>query len=103
MELRQCPRAVHDLREALVNLKLGVSMSEDAVWAESLLVFFEVFQYLEEAVDRNEAAQGEGILGRTEVLKDALTHFYGQKGQKEYVIQRPVVEAYLKHLKLLRG
>ncbi len=31
---------------------LSLAMSADGVWAEGLLVFYEVFQYLEGALDR---------------------------------------------------
>jgi len=49
-ELRVATRAIHDLSDTLVNLKLGVAMSEDSVWAEGLLVFYEIFRYLERAI-----------------------------------------------------
>ena len=37
--LRESTKEIHDTSDKLVNLKLGVAMSDDKVWANGLLVF----------------------------------------------------------------
>lgn len=83
-------------------------MSDDKVWAEGLLVFYEIFRFLEEASDRlslrnshftkvNEVVQD---IRRTEAFEEDLKYYYGANFLKEYQI-RPQVASYLKHLKTL--
>jgi len=103
-DLRASSRAAHDVSDALVNVKLGVAMTEDEVWAEGLLVFAEVFRYLEEAVKRNDAALGhygeiQGLLGRAAAFEADLTHFYGQNWRSQHGEPRPEVLTYLNYLK----
>ena len=33
-EMREITRSIHNTSDALVNIKLGVTMSDDSVWAE---------------------------------------------------------------------
>ena len=40
--LRDATKDIHDTSDKLVNLKLGISMSNDVVWANGLLVFAKV-------------------------------------------------------------
>ena len=40
--MRDATKAIHDTSDKLVNLKLGLSMSNDMVWANGLLVFAKV-------------------------------------------------------------
>ena len=40
--LRDATKDIHDTSDKLVNLKLGISMSNDMVWANGLLVFAKV-------------------------------------------------------------
>ena len=47
VQLRKATKTIHDVSDALVNAKLGVTLGDDYVWAEGLLVFFEVFRFLE--------------------------------------------------------
>ena len=44
VQLRKATKNVHDVSDALVNAKLGVTINDDSVWAEGLLVFYEVFK-----------------------------------------------------------
>ena len=43
--LRDATKSIHDVSDHMVNLKLGVAMSDDRVWAEGLLVFYEVHRW----------------------------------------------------------
>lgn len=84
-------------------------MTEDRVWAEGLLVFYEVFKFLEEAVqrlkDRNEYfARFEKVLegiNRKEAFEADLQHYYGENWRKTCYVVRPSLANYLKHLKIL--
>ena len=42
--LRKSTSSAHSASDALVNVKLGVALSNDDVWAEGLLVFYEIFR-----------------------------------------------------------
>ena len=44
VQLRKATKNIHDVSDALVNAKLGVTINDDSVWAEGLLVFYEVFK-----------------------------------------------------------
>lgn len=103
-EMRSSTRSVHDASDKLVNLKLGLSLSDSAVWYEGLLVFEPVFRFLESALDRHK----DSLLGeldiegmrRTEALKKDLDHFYGEKSDwKTDSESRPAVKKYIDHLK----
>ena len=79
--LRDATKSIHDVSDHMVNLKLGVAMSDDSVWAEGLLVFYEVFRFLEGAVQRTkDSLLGEynliAGLWRTEVR---FHHFFNSK------------------------
>ncbi len=103
-QLRNATKSVHDTSDKLVNLKLGVALSEDTVWAEGLLVFYEVFKFLELAVDRH----ADSLLGdyalvrglwRTEAIEADLGHFLGEGWNSDgrYEV-RPAVRDYVQHL-----
>ena len=87
-EMRVATREIHNISDALVNLKLGVAMSQvrgidkgihytiqidfmrvklfvyqDSVWAEGLLVFYEIFNFLERAMDDH----GDSLIGELDV------------------------------------
>ncbi len=102
--MREATRSVHTLSDALVNAKLGVALTDDAVWAEGLLVFYEVFRYLEEALERrSDSLLGDlrieegGLLSRTEAFEKDLLHFMG-KDWKDGYSPRSEVRQYLRHL-----
>merc|ERR1719445_387173 len=79
-------------------------MSDDNVWAEGLLGFYEVFKFLEEAL----ASHSDSLIGdllipgmaRTQALEADLAHYLGDGWKDDYVV-RPEVSAYLDHLKKL--
>ena len=43
-QMRAATRNIHNTSDALVNAKLGVTMSDDSVWAEGWFQFF-AYQY----------------------------------------------------------
>jgi len=102
--MRAATRNIHNTSDALVNAKLGVTMSDDSVWAEGLLVFYEIFKFLEDAL----VAHSDSLIGdllipgmaRTQALESDLAHFLGDGWKEDYVI-RPEVVLYLDHLKKL--
>ena len=100
-QMRLRTRNIHALSDNLVNLKLGATISNDAVWSEGLLVFYEIFRFLEKALDRH----ADSLLGdldldglrRTEALELDLEHYFGEEWDRDYEV-RPAVAAYLAHL-----
>merc|ERR1719422_409851 len=79
-------------------------MSDDNVWAEGLLVFYEIFKFLEESL----ASHSDSLIGdllipgmaRTQALEADLAHYLGDGWKDDYVV-RPEVSAYVDHLKKL--
>ena len=71
------------------------------MWAEGLLVFYDVFAYLESALDR----LGDSLVGdldisgmrRREAFEADLAHYLGADWQQRHV-PRPAVQRYLDHL-----
>jgi len=102
--MRATTRNIHNTSDHLVNAKLGVTMSDDSVWAEGLLVFYEIFKYLEEALDRHKDSLIGDLLipgmARTKALETDLSHYLGDDWRDDYVV-RPEVKQYLAHLKHL--
>jgi heme oxygenase len=86
----------------MVNAKLGITMSDDSVWAEGLLVFYEIFKFLEEALERHKDSLIGDLLipgmERTMSFEQDLSHYLGKQWKTDYVI-RPEVQNYLKHLR----
>ena len=103
VQLRKATKTIHDLSDALVNAKLGVTISDDSVWAEGLLVFYEVFKFLEKSL----SAHSDSLIGdllipgmaRTEAFEKDLDFFFGD--WKESYEIRPEVRQYLDHLESL--
>jgi len=103
--MRKATRNIHTMSDHLVNAKLGVTMSDDSVWAEGLLVFYEIFKFLEEAlVTHSDSLIGDlNITGiaRTKAIEADLTFYLGEGWQKQAV--RNEVEEYLAHLRTLEA
>ncbi|XP_076063716.1 heme oxygenase [Oratosquilla oratoria] len=102
--MRIATREIHNVSDALINAKLGIAMTEDRVWAEGLLVFYEIFRYLEGAMDRlSHTLVGEldvpGIR-RTEAFEEDLGFYYGEGWTKDYKPRESVCK-YLLHLEEL--
>jgi len=103
-EMREITRSIHNKSDTMVNAKLGVTMSDDSVWAEGLLVFYEIFKYLEEALERHKDSLIGDLLitgmERTVAFEEDLSHYLGQHWKKDYQV-RPEVQNYLQHLRQL--
>ena len=101
VQLRKATKNIHDLSDALVNAKLGVTISDDSVWAEGLLVFYEVFKFLEHALrSHSDSLIGDLLIAgmaRTEAIEEDLEHFYGASWKDDYTV-RVEVQQYLDHL-----
>jgi len=101
-EMREITRSIHNKSDTMVNAKLGVTMSDDSVWAEGLLVFYEIFKFLEESLERHkDSLMGDLLIPgmcRTAAFESDLDHYLGESWREGYVV-RPEVEAYLDHLK----
>lgn len=87
----------------LCNQLLIISaLSSDDVWAEGLLIFYEIFRFLEEAMDRlNHSLIGElDIKGmrRTDAFKKDLAFYLGKDWEKGYAPREKVAE-YISYLK----
>merc|ERR1712025_75049 len=103
VQLRKATKNIHDVSDALVNAKLGVTISDDSVWAEGLLVFYEVFKFLEDSLrSHSDSLIGDLLIpgmARTEAFEEDLDHFYGN-WKEDYKV-RAEVQQYLDHLKQL--
>jgi len=103
VQLRKATKNIHDLSDTLVNAKLGVTISDDSVWAEGLLVFYEVFKFLEKSLNsHSDSLIGDLLIpdmARTEAFEEDLDFFFGD-WREGYKI-RPEVRQYLDHLESL--
>lgn len=69
-------------------------MSDNDVWADGLLVFYEIFRFLEENTPE-ELLPREYY--RTEAFESDLSYYFGEDWKRNYQI-RDSVKMYLKHL-----
>lgn len=79
--LRDATKEVHDSSDKLVNLKLGVAMSDPKVWYHGLLVFSKIFFKLESCLDQCPSL-GEldlGGLRRTKAFEQDLDFYFGSE------------------------
>ena len=65
-----------------------VAFHDDSVWADGLLVFYEIFRYLEGAMDRLKNTK-VGLLNipglqRTEAFEEDLEYYLGKGWMKNY-------------------
>jgi len=97
--MRDATKAIHDTSDKLVNLKLGLSMSNDKVWANGLLVFAKVFFQLEKSLDEYPALAELDVEGmrRTEALEEDLDHFFGESWRTKE--EPEALVKYIDHLK----
>ncbi|KAL1139281.1 hypothetical protein AAG570_006267 [Ranatra chinensis] len=104
-QLRKATREIHSVSDALVNAKLAFALGDNQVWAEGLLVFYEIFHFLEEAMANPKIPTicdmyVEGI-ERTRAFEEDLKFYLGENWTESYEI-RPSVAKYLQHLRKLR-
>ncbi|EFN68652.1 Heme oxygenase 2 [Camponotus floridanus] len=101
-KMARSTRGVHAISDALVNAKLAFGFLDDSVWADGLLVFYEVFRYLEGAMIRLRNTK-IGLLPlselqRTEAFERDLDHYLGKEWRKNYS-PRDSVTKYLMRLR----
>jgi heme oxygenase len=102
--MRQRTRNIHDRSDALVNLKLGLTLSDETVWSEGILTFSNIFIFLENALTRNQ----DSLLGdldidglrRTEAFHNDLKTLYGNDWEQKLhsMKETPAVKQYITHL-----
>ncbi|XP_033207940.1 heme oxygenase 1 [Belonocnema kinseyi] len=101
-KMRKATREIHAVSDALVNAKLVFAFHDDSVWADGLLVFYEIFRYLEGAMDRLKNTK-VGLLNvpglqRTEAFEQDLEYYLGKGWMKNYTPRTSVVK-YLMRLR----
>ena len=100
-QMRKATREVHKISDTLVNAKLAFGFFDDSVWADGLLVFYEIFRYLECAMVRlkntNVGLFFHDELCRTEAFKQDLDFYLGKEWTNDYT-PRESVAKYLMHL-----
>ncbi|GFG29182.1 hypothetical protein Cfor_05002 [Coptotermes formosanus] len=103
-KMRSATREIHAISDSLVNAKLAFALSSKSVWAEGLLVFYEIFRYLEEAMIRlKDTHVGELCIEgmqRTDAFEKDLSFYLGSDWKKTYEPRDSVIK-YLLHLRKL--
>ena len=99
--LRDSTKEIHDTSDKLVNLKLGVAMSDDKVWANGLLVFAKIFFQLEKSLDDYASLADLDVEGmrRTAAFEQDLDFFFGTSWRTQKDPQP--VQDYVDHLQKL--
>uniref|UniRef100_A0A069DRB2 Heme oxygenase n=1 Tax=Panstrongylus megistus TaxID=65343 RepID=A0A069DRB2_9HEMI len=104
--LRNETRDIHSISDALVNAKLAIAFSDRDVWAEGLLVFYEIFRFLEQSMSANKETNLSKMyvngMERTSAFEEDLKYYLGDDWKKNYII-RESVGKYLSHLKELES
>ncbi|XP_012284901.1 uncharacterized protein LOC105702142 [Orussus abietinus] len=101
-KMRRATREIHAVSDALVNAKLVLGFSDNAVWADGLLVFYEIFRFLEGAMVRLKDTK-VGLfripaLQRTEAFEQDLEFYLGNGWKKNYAPRESVIK-YLMRLR----
>lgn len=100
-KMRKATREVHTISDSLVNAKLAFGFFDNSIWADGLLVFYEIFRYLELATIRLKDTQVGLLLHeklrRTEAFERDLEFYLGKEWKRDYK-PRESVAKYLIHL-----
>ncbi|XP_014207503.1 heme oxygenase 1 [Copidosoma floridanum] len=103
-KMRKTTREIHAVSDAMLNAKLAFGFSNDKVWADGLLVFYEIFRYLEAAMLRLKNTEVGQLringLQRTEAFEKDLEFYLGKHWMKNYTPRESVVK-YLIRLREL--
>uniref|UniRef100_A0A182QT58 Heme oxygenase n=1 Tax=Anopheles farauti TaxID=69004 RepID=A0A182QT58_9DIPT len=94
-EMRIATRDIHSVSDALVNAKLAFALYDSRVWAEGLLIFYDVFKHLEQRVPHDFLPPE---LHRTAQFEQDLRFYLGE-GWLERHTPKPEVRTYLDHLR----
>lgn len=93
-ELRTATKDVHKFSDVLVNAKFAFALSDDSVWYDGLLSFYEIYKFLENNLSEDLLPKE---FHRTEAFEKDFAFFYGENWKETYEI-RPAVQKYLEHL-----
>uniref|UniRef100_A0A182N6H4 Heme oxygenase n=1 Tax=Anopheles dirus TaxID=7168 RepID=A0A182N6H4_9DIPT len=93
-QMRLATRDIHNVSDALVNAKLAFALYDSRVWAEGLLIFYDVFKHLEQRVPHDFLPPE---LHRTAQFELDLNFYLGE-GWLDRHTAKPEVRAYLDHL-----
>ncbi|XP_049535816.1 heme oxygenase 1 [Anopheles darlingi] len=93
-QLRIATRDIHNVSDALVNAKLAFALYDNKVWAEGLLIFYDVFKHLEQRVPHDFLPPE---IHRTAQFQQDLQYYLGDGWEQRHT-PRPEVRAYLQHL-----
>uniref|UniRef100_A0A182I8B1 Heme oxygenase n=1 Tax=Anopheles arabiensis TaxID=7173 RepID=A0A182I8B1_ANOAR len=96
-QMRIATREIHNVSDALVNAKLAFALYDSRVWAEGLLIFYDVFKHLEQRVPHDFLPPE---LYRTAQFEQDLRYYLGERWLERHT-PKPEVRAYLKHLQEL--
>ncbi|EEB16311.1 Heme oxygenase, putative [Pediculus humanus corporis] len=102
--MRKAVKKVHAITDSMVNAKFVFALNDDSVWSQALLLFYEVFKFLEIQMKEN----SNGYLGslysedmsRTEAFENDLKFFLGDNWKENYVLDKSV-KNYIQHLETL--
>uniref|UniRef100_A0A8D8AGY0 Heme oxygenase n=1 Tax=Culex pipiens TaxID=7175 RepID=A0A8D8AGY0_CULPI len=92
--MRVATREIHNVSDGLVNAKLAFALYDSAVWAEGLLVFYEIFKFLEQHVAHDFLPEE---FHRTVQFEQDLDFYLGADWKTKYQPRKEVCD-YLKHL-----
>ncbi|XP_016951396.1 uncharacterized protein LOC108025423 [Drosophila biarmipes] len=93
-ELREATKDVHNLTDVLVNAKFALALSDDEVWYDGLLAFYELYKFFETHLPERLLPKE---FYRTAAFERDFDYFYGS-GWRETYEPRPAVKKYLEHL-----
>ncbi|XP_058446453.1 heme oxygenase 1 [Malaya genurostris] len=96
-EMRLATRDIHSVSDGLVNAKLAFALYDNAVWAEGLIIFYEIFKFLEQHV-ANDFLPDE--FHRTQQFEQDLNTYLGSDWRNSYHPRKEVLD-YIKHLEEL--
>ncbi|KOC70406.1 Heme oxygenase 1 [Habropoda laboriosa] len=102
-KMRKATKEIHTISDTLVNTKLAFGFLDNSVWADGLLVFYEIFRYLELAMIRWKHTEIglfliDDQLLRTEAFECDLAFYLGKEWEKNYSPRDSVIK-YLVHLR----
>ncbi|XP_030374311.1 uncharacterized protein LOC115623897 [Scaptodrosophila lebanonensis] len=93
-ELRKATKDVHNLSDTLINAKFAFALSDDEVWYDGLLAFYEVYKFFETHLPERLLPKE---LYRAEAFEKDFSHFYGADWKNTYE-PRESVKKYIAHL-----
>ncbi|XP_055853341.1 heme oxygenase 1 [Episyrphus balteatus] len=94
-QLKKATRDVHKISDVLVNAKFALALSNDKVWADGLLSFYEIYKFFEEELPEELLPKEYHRIAGFE--KD-FEYFLGKDWRQTYEIKEPV-KKYLEHLR----